>query len=411
MREGNVNAFTLVELLVVIAIIGILIALLLPAVQAAREAARRMQCTNHLKQMGLGVHNFVDTYKYLPGASHQFKTLGDNHQLGRATPTGRSATDAWDSTNTSCLNIILPFVEQQALYDIFVSDGWRRDWHWYYNYLPTFHEAQNDSTPGATASIIPCFGCPSDPEKGQQLQNWIGCTSYRVNRGDHPMGTGCRWRCRGVFGPADPAYCPTFGFEGIPDGTSNTMMMAEAVIGSTANESRVKGGIVISSLNPSTLTPSALVAYKGANGSFSSLVTSLVGFTQHSGNRWHSGHNNSTAFFAFSPPNGVSAAFPNATLGNDPAEEGSIVAASSYHTGGINVCLCDGSVQFISETINSITAGLAAADYETSMGFWNDLPIGSGSTRAAPANLSGPSRFGVWGAIASRQGSESLTPP
>jgi len=101
------SAFTLVELLVVIAIIGVLVALLLPAVQAAREAARRMQCSNHLKQIGLGLQNYHDTFQSLPfGARARFV------QSTSATPTGQGWGPSWYVG-------ILPFCEQKPLSDLF----------------------------------------------------------------------------------------------------------------------------------------------------------------------------------------------------------------------------------------------------------------------------------------------------
>ena len=99
------KAFTLVELLVVIAIIGILIALLLPAVQAAREAARRSQCTNNLKQIGIALHNYHDTFKVFPPGG-----LWYTNSTGNAN---------WVRNRGSMLLHILPFVEQQSLYDAF----------------------------------------------------------------------------------------------------------------------------------------------------------------------------------------------------------------------------------------------------------------------------------------------------
>ena len=101
------RAFTLVELLVVIAIIGILVGLLLPAVQAAREAARRMQCSNNMKQIGLGVHNFESSYKKLPAA-------------GQCGSTGSTTTPYMiHSTATQ----LLPFIEQMAVYNLFNHDA------------------------------------------------------------------------------------------------------------------------------------------------------------------------------------------------------------------------------------------------------------------------------------------------
>ena len=98
------TGFTLVELLVVIAIIGILVALLLPAVQAAREAARRMSCGNNLKQYGVAIHNYHDTYKCLPPSGDWTAMPGDSQTL-------------WNNPSLSWQARILPFAEQQAMYD------------------------------------------------------------------------------------------------------------------------------------------------------------------------------------------------------------------------------------------------------------------------------------------------------
>ena len=109
------RAFTLVELLVVIAIIGVLVALLLPAVQAAREAARRSQCTNNLKQLGLAVHNFHDTHQRLPNSTHQMLFRDPN----RVSDPAVHPRDQWgngrDRWSYAC--VLLPFMEQQAIYD------------------------------------------------------------------------------------------------------------------------------------------------------------------------------------------------------------------------------------------------------------------------------------------------------
>src|SRR3954462_14429918 len=100
------RAFTLVELLVVIAIIGVLVALLLPAVQAAREAARRIQCTNNLKQIGLGFHNHTDINGHLPTGGWGWGWVGDA-DLGA----GKTQTGSWPFN-------ILPYIEQKAIYDL-----------------------------------------------------------------------------------------------------------------------------------------------------------------------------------------------------------------------------------------------------------------------------------------------------
>src|SRR5436190_15716662 len=111
LKNGRQGGFTLVELLVVIAIIGVLVALLLPAVQAAREAARRMQCTNHLKQMGLALHNFHDTNKVFPAADDELPAS-----------TALTGSGLWKAAWTAH---ILPYIEQQSLFAQYRFD---RDW-------------------------------------------------------------------------------------------------------------------------------------------------------------------------------------------------------------------------------------------------------------------------------------------
>jgi len=139
MRE----AFTLVELLVVIAIIGILIALLLPAVQAAREAARRSQCTNHLKQIGLGLANYEGSFKVYPP--------------GRLGCDGSGAcTQNYQRVGTSGLVMLLPYVEQQTLYDRF--DFTNGPWS-------AVNTTWLTTNAEAIAKIVPTYVCPSDTSK------------------------------------------------------------------------------------------------------------------------------------------------------------------------------------------------------------------------------------------------------
>ena len=132
-------AFTLVELLVVIAIIGILIALLLPAVQAAREAARRSQCTNNLKQLGLALHNYHDTFKKLPPTIHD-----QPWDWGTTSPTQKG----------SWLVRLLPFVEQQSIWDCLDFNG------------NTEHNSVTASGQPVHEIVISGFICPSDDHDG-----------------------------------------------------------------------------------------------------------------------------------------------------------------------------------------------------------------------------------------------------
>jgi len=133
-RKGNVRAFTLVELLVVIAIIGILIALLLPAVQAAREAARRLQCTNHLKQFGLGIHNFHDAMRGLPPS-------------------------AVDSNRPPLQFMLAPYMEQQASYDFLMTRTENLRWALWDGGINGWADADKDML--KRSFLFPFFVCPS----------------------------------------------------------------------------------------------------------------------------------------------------------------------------------------------------------------------------------------------------------
>jgi prepilin-type N-terminal cleavage/methylation domain-containing protein len=169
---GKTHAFTLVELLVVIAIIGILIALLLPAVQAAREAARRMQCSNHLKQIGLGIHNFHDTRKALPPSNF------------------------FDLNRSTLFGFLYPYIEQAALFEIIEKSydpGWGNYVTWH-NMWHTHLTAEQRNSLGSVAT----YKCPSkrsgiaivyDASNAEQKQGPQGDYAYVVSmRGDSTIG-------------------------------------------------------------------------------------------------------------------------------------------------------------------------------------------------------------------------------
>jgi prepilin-type N-terminal cleavage/methylation domain-containing protein/prepilin-type processing-associated H-X9-DG protein len=144
-RTSRRRAFTLVELLVVIAIIGILIALLLPAVQAAREAARRVQCANHLKQIGIALHAYHDNHGVLPFASGY-----------RYDPPGSWQVDSRTGTWAA---FILPHMEQQAVYDLFDFD----------------YRLSHPVNKKAVATVIPTYICPSDPQSAEPIFEYRDC--------------------------------------------------------------------------------------------------------------------------------------------------------------------------------------------------------------------------------------------
>ena len=184
MRNDGIKraGFTLVELLVVIAIIGILVGLLLPAVQAAREAARRMSCSNNFKQIGLAIHNYHSAFKLLP--THGGGTNTENPNDDPVNTNHRfSSIDASNNSRLSMLVGILPFIEQQAVWEQVVN--------------PLAVDTDNDGTVDITfpamgptpdranyapwATDIPGFRCPSDPGQGLPAQ---GRTNYGACLGD-----------------------------------------------------------------------------------------------------------------------------------------------------------------------------------------------------------------------------------
>ncbi len=196
---SRTRGFTLVELLVVIAIIGTLVALLLPAVQAAREAARRSQCTNNLKQLALAAHNFHDTNNKFPSS---VRPAG-------LTPLPRIAG----------LTFLLPFIEQQAAYDLYDKT---KNWHDVVN-LPV------------TSNPIPVFTCPSapDPKRKDGLPeanpwqaNLVAVTDYSPT-----IGVDQRLKAAGLVGESGAGILTKNGeprMSDVTDGLSNTILYAES---------------------------------------------------------------------------------------------------------------------------------------------------------------------------------------
>jgi len=313
------HAFTLVELLVVIAIIGILVALLLPAVQAAREAARRMSCGNNLKQIGLALHNYHDTFKSFPPSAF--------------IPNGATA----DSFSPQAR--LLSFLEQENLQDLI---------NWNVSYA---------SQPAVTKQRIATYVCPS--EIGDRERPDGARTHYPLTYGIN-MGT---WF---VFDPTsrsggDGIAYPNgrINFASVTDGTSNTLAFAEV---KAWNPYFRDGG------NPNGLgvaipaTPAQVVSYGG-------------NFKTNSGHtEWVDGRTHQTGFTGTFPPN---TKFIYASGGQEydvdfnSSREGkttnkttyAVVTSRSYHPGGAQVGLVDGSVRFASETVDlSVWRGYATRD-------------------------------------------------
>ena len=316
LRHRQKRAFTLVELLVVIAIIGILIALLLPAVQAAREAARRSQCTNNLKQLGLALHNYHDVHKSFPPAAIY---------LGTGGPSSSFRDGNWAA---NWVTIILPFFEQQALHDI-------------YNFeLPS----DDPLNAPAVSTQLAALNCPSsdplpviagdnDPASWNVSSNYakgnyaINCGGRYAQENGAPNG----WDNRAVRAPFTFRPTNVTAIRDCLDGTSNSIYLSE-ILGQASNGD-----------------------CRGAWGRVACAVFSKN--TRNALDDWIATPN------AESPPGtdnlhdcppycGSSTLHPRCFDCSGDGRGGN--AARSEHAGGVNAGLGDASVRFVSETIDRI---------------------------------------------------------
>jgi len=346
-KAGTSLGFTLIELLVVIAIIGVLIALLLPAVQMAREAARLSSCTNNLKQIGLAIHNYHDAFNILPPGMrrNQYPATG--------------ALEAWGGW--SCHSMLLPYLDRSD-----VSAQLNFDVSSY----------RTDSTASATgianytimATVINTFLCPSDPTKQcgtigssttPQLVARCPGNNYPCSVGDSTVfGTFNTYNSRGPFWI--DSNC-TFGQ--IADGLKNTIFFSERLKG-TQNMS-IKSRAHVWANAPAWPTTAPVTGIRVpilmAPGQFDTYVTSCnayrdaqpfgsANYRGQAGRFWHVGMFTYAFFNTIHTPNSPNADCEEGGCGEfDCSGE---YTACSQHPGGVNTLMGDGSVQFYSESID-----------------------------------------------------------
>jgi type II secretory pathway pseudopilin PulG len=358
----------LVELLVVIAIIGVLIALLLPAVQAAREAARRMQCQNQLKQIGLALQNYHD----IKGAFPASRDVLNNFNNAGAGPTNLGDANH-DRGIVSAVTFIFPYMEQQAMYDQIVELS---------KTVAANSDANNTSFNGKR---FPGLYCPSDGNASKAGWNDVSRKSYMVSHGDgmwHNNRPSAGESANSKVGERGMFEAKTYhSMASCSDGTSNTIAASEA-IGDANSSRKIKGGIWLTT-----------TIHVSSNANPQACVTSSRDTTDRNllvagSDTWRclifiDGRTASAGFTTVMPPNSPSCIYTR--TGYQPSGWG-IFAAASNHTGGVNGVYVDGSVHFISETIDC-----------------GNLTL--------PQKTAGTSNYGVWGAIGTPTGSESVQMP
>jgi prepilin-type N-terminal cleavage/methylation domain-containing protein/prepilin-type processing-associated H-X9-DG protein len=296
MTRSRRSGFTLIELLVVIAIIAILIALLLPAVQQAREAARRTQCRNNLKQLGLAIHNYHDNYGCIPIADVN----------GSSTPISAHAR-------------LLPGMDQAPLFNLV-------------NFNVPYNHANNDPV---RVIQVPAFLCPSNTDGlpstlgGRNNYYWNagnGIVMYDSGLTGQPAANGVIYHTRKI------------AFRDVTDGLSNTAAMAEKMTGDGSN------GVSsprTDAFQPGTYPNTADEALQQCNA-MDPTDLSKQGYS-NVGAPWLQQYHSTNQYNHVLPPNGRSCMYPPGRIST---------TANSQHTGGVHILLCDGSVRFVSENLD-----------------------------------------------------------
>ncbi|QDU63849.1 hypothetical protein Pan216_47300 [Planctomycetes bacterium Pan216] len=301
-------AFTLIELLVVIAIIGVLVGLLLPAVQQAREAARRMQCSNNLKQLGLALHNYHDSHGVFV-----FRKGGTNGSSS-------GLDDNWG--RLSGFAPLLPYIDQQALYE-------------------KIQRGDSSQPPGGPApwnswsvwnKVVPQYLCPSDSYIAKVKNN-----NYAFSLGDTIANNRDDDTVRGMF-----ANRTCYRIGDVGDGTASTVAMSEHA--RTAYDIRSAG----SGFDPRT---AIVMGQTGlATNPSGCVATSTSQVKGRFGTRMFDGQPEWVGCHTVLPPNHISCAVGTNGSGDSLT---TILPPSSYHPGGVNVLMVDGAVHFISDSIDT----------------------------------------------------------
>jgi len=356
MRAKLSRGFTLIELLVVIAIIAVLIALLLPAVQAAREAARRSQCVNNLKQIGLALHNYHSTNDRFPQGHSQAAHLP-------------AYTDYAGWTEWSAQAEMLSYMEQGSVYNSI---------NFYYCGGYDYGQSCNGT---AWTTVINSFLCPSDGNAGNGKPGFgtgqPNINSYRGSlgtttdpnqyAGDTPDPFNIiSWKKANTTNSTSTGlftYWNAYGVRDCTDGTSNTVAFSETLVDEKTNSPRERshavtgvggatsGRAVDASQLPQATLNTALQACTTAYASLPTNISTVVG------NRWGWGAATITLFHTVVTPNSTQWKWNSCRdgCGGCGGDDSTFSNAQSNHSGGVNVLFADGSVKFVKDSVNQRT--------------------------------------------------------
>jgi len=361
------RGFTLIELLVVIAIIAVLIALLLPAVQAAREAARRSQCVNNLKQIGLALHNYHQTADKFP--------QGHSMSSNTTSPPTYQGYGGW--TEWGAQAQLLPYIEQQAVFNAIN-----------FNYCGGYnYGSQANGTSWTT--IINAYLCPSDGNAGNGRPGFGTGTpntnSYRASVGTttDPGQYGNQWPLdpyqlmgwsppQGNFAPGARStgmfcYWNCYGIRDVTDGTSNTVAFSESLVGEASTSRGLRNNSVTGVGGATAANVYDASVFMLNAGSIATLNNAILQCTQQyqgsgalsnaNGARWGWGATTMSMFHTVIPPNAKNAPWNScrSSCGGCGPDDSTFTNAQSQHSGGVNVLMSDGSVRFIKDSISQIT--------------------------------------------------------
>jgi prepilin-type N-terminal cleavage/methylation domain-containing protein/prepilin-type processing-associated H-X9-DG protein len=358
------RGFTLIELLVVIAIIAVLISLLLPAVQSAREAARRAQCTNNLKQMGLAYHNYLSASDGMTPPK-----MVDNYDGGDKFWKG------CDAQNWSQQARILPYMEQQPVYNA-INFTFGARWGGESGIFPN---PDPDPSAGGPYSVIngtavtvqvASFLCPSDgnPGRAADSQIIVGQTSRPFTSAcNYPSNIGLHRGYNGWY-PNGPTYLSTswdnymkntVSLQNFADGTSNTAIFSEWIKGQGVDRPFAKDGLGnVYNMSgddcganqpfPDYVAP----PYPQTNQPYQLDYQAAQACQNQSLNRCHTWKGEWAMYGKTMHYSHTQMPNRRSCGGGDWARFGGLIAASSNHPGGVNVCFADGSVRFVKSTVN-----------------------------------------------------------